>query len=143
MHDALKKLKSKKDRPMTDLEKEAKLSILGSLKDQAGQALANRVRGIKKATVVAKDEEGLKEGLDKAKDLVSKMPEAEDQVAEAGDDVAEEMAESSEEEASEQEGHDAAPGEEHKEEMSEEELDAKLKELMAMKEKLKSKKSEG
>lgn len=50
--------------------KEAKMSALGGLSDEMSKMLGEGLKGAKKVSVVAKDQEGLEEGLDKAKEMV-------------------------------------------------------------------------
>lgn len=107
--------KKKKDECMDPLDKEAKLSAISEMKKMAEDAMSEKLGSLKKVTVAAPDEESLKEGLEKAEDIVeSKLGE---------DD--------SEMEDSEEEGSEVA-------EMSEEELDKKIQELLALKSKLKA-----
>lgn len=109
---------------MVDAERaEAKGKVLGDLMSDMSDADASKVKGIKKVTVASGDASGLEKGLETAKEIVHSMPslgkeeENEEEVAEADMDDAEyaEM-----------------------EEMSPEELEAKIRELQDL---LKSKKS--
>jgi len=107
----LMKLMAKKPK-ISDNEKQAKMSVLDELEGHAKEAMASKLPGLKKVTVAADSEEGLMKGLDKAEELL-------------------EGEESEEEDMEEM----AMP------EMSEEELDQKLAELMKMKEMLQAKKA--
>jgi hypothetical protein len=113
-----------KKKGMSPVEKKAKLAALKGTHDWASDALKEKLGGIKKVSVAADSKEGLKKGLEKAEELVSgKNPIVEDA-----------------EEEADAEGI-ADPSEDDMEECSEEELDEKIQELMALKEKMHSKKS--
>ncbi len=107
------KMKEKEEMPEMDpMAKEAKLGVLKHLSDMAAEAMGSKLGGLKKVTVASDSEEGLKKGLDKAEDIVEGSPELE---------------ESEEESESEPEmGY---------EELSPEEIDAKIQELMELKKK--------
>lgn len=107
--------KKMKSEGMNAIDKEAKLAAVSEMKKMAEDAMSEKLGGLKKVTVAAPDDESLKQGLEKAEDIVeSKLGESED--------------ESEMEEESEDESEMA---------MSEEELDKKIQELLALKEKLK------
>lgn len=61
----------------SDMKGVAKLKVLKHLKDMASQMMGDDLKGgmdgMKKVTVAAPDEAGLKEGLDKAKEVVGQM----------------------------------------------------------------------
>lgn len=66
-----KMMDKKKEKPMlSDMEKNAKMSVMEDLKSQANSALGDKLKGLKQVTVAAPDQEGLAEGLDKAEELV-------------------------------------------------------------------------
>lgn len=112
MKEKLMKHLAKKGKKLEPLEKEAKMSVLSDLKNFAQEKMGEKLKdGIKKVTVASSDDEGLKEGLEKAKELLG----------------SEEKEEDCEEEQEEME----------KEPQNEDEIDAKIKELLALKEKLK------
>lgn len=125
----LKMLEDKfKKSDMSPEEKDAKKSVLGDLVKEMNGMVANSIKGLKKVTVAAKDNEGLKEGLEKAEDMVEKK-----------DDVMSEkscpMCEGN--------GCEECPKEDVKEmesseesEMSPEEIDMMIAELQSKKEKL-------
>jgi hypothetical protein len=123
MIDKLMKMK-KKEGKLSDVEKDAKLSVLQDLKSQAEDSLAGKLKGLKKVTVAAGSPSDLKKGLDKAKEIIGDMPEMEEAEEEAGEDL------DADEEMHEDHGEEEA--------LTEEELDAKLQKLMAMKEKMKA-----
>lgn len=164
MMDKLNKLidKKKKDgKGLSDMEKHAKMGVVGAMKDMANEGLHEKLGGLKKATVMSDSKEGLEAGLDKAQQIVGGMHKPVDE----GDD-ADEMhntdMEDLEEDAGEDLDHDHEIGEplahaakvlepnqhhhgmgmhpaaedddspEHAE-MSEEEIDDKIKALMAHK----------
>jgi hypothetical protein len=113
---------------------EAKRNMLQELKKMAsgmmGDELKGKMDGMKKVTVAAKDDDSLKAGLDMAKDIMGKTDEdadktdttAKSEVMDAGsntDDIEEEL------------GLESAEDAEESEEMSPEEIQAKIKELQA------------
>lgn len=57
------------------IEKDAKLSAIKNMRKMAGDMMADDMHNMKKVTVAAPDEESLKKGLDKAKEVVGEMPE--------------------------------------------------------------------
>jgi hypothetical protein len=107
--------KKKKEECMDPLDKEAKMAAVSEMKKMAEDAMSEKLGSLKKVTVAAPDEEGLKKGLEKAEEIVEASPEGME----------------SEAEESEEEGSEVA-------EMSEEELDKKIQELLALKSKLKA-----
>lgn len=80
--EALKKLmqkKMEKEGGMEPKAKEAKMELLKELRDMASgmmkEDLDGHLSGLKKVTVASDSQEGLKEGLEKAEDIVEKKPE--------------------------------------------------------------------
>lgn len=69
MLDKLMKLK-KKGSEMSDVEKDAKMSVMKDLRDRAASSLGEKLKGMKKVSVASDSEAGLKEGLDKAKEIM-------------------------------------------------------------------------
>lgn len=65
LHDKLKKLMAKK-KDMPDNEKKAKMAVVGNLRDLASDEMKNRLAG--KVSVASNSKEGLKKGLDLAKE---------------------------------------------------------------------------
>ncbi len=103
MMDKFDKLLEKKGKKISPLEQKAKMDVLSDLKGQASDMMGEKLGGIKKVSVAAPDKEGLKEGLEKAEELLEEMPNGEEKP----------------------EG-----------ELSLEEIEAKIQELMMLKEKL-------
>ncbi len=156
---------------LSPLEQKAKMGVVKDLRDLAAKHMSDKLEGLKKVTVASDSEEGLKHGLDKAKEIVS-SPEMEhmrseaergfgahaDQLAgdenkhvhdmpetaDAHEPLRDEQDEEAEESPSEEE-HESPEEEasEHDEhdDMDEDELDKKLQHLMAMKERKRSKKA--
>lgn len=62
--------KKKSGKPMDEGYKKAKMTMLQALKDDMSGMMGNEMKGMKKVTVAAPDEEGLKEGLNKAEELM-------------------------------------------------------------------------
>jgi hypothetical protein len=110
---------SKKD-GMTPAEKKAKLAALGEANKMASGMMKDGLSGLKKVTVASDSKEGLKKGLDKAEDLLGEKDE-EDSI----------MGEKDEAEMSEYEDM-----QDESEPMDEDEINAKIEELMKLKEKL-------
>jgi hypothetical protein len=82
MNDKLKALaaaKKKEGKKLSPVEKEAKGSVLKDLRDMASGAMAKKVKGIKKVEVASNSEEGLEAGLEKAKEILGKSPESEEE----------------------------------------------------------------
>ncbi len=126
MSDMLKKLMEKKmksGKQLSDSEQEAKMSVLNQLKNSMDDVMSEKANGLKKVSVMSDSEEGLKAGLDKAKDIVQnpELGEAREALPIVTPD--------SDELNSEDEDED--------QHLSEEEIDEKLSKLMALKEKLK------
>lgn len=90
-----------------DKKNQAKYEMLKHLKKMATGSMG----GMQKVSVMAKDKEGLREGLDKAEDVLDQMPAEEEEVDMEGH----------EEEGHEEEGHGEEEMEE--EEMNYEEMD--------------------
>jgi hypothetical protein len=73
-----------KDGKMSPEDKEAKVAVLKALKKVAGELMAEIMNekmapeSMKQVTVAAADEEGLKEGLEKAEEVVEQLPEMEE-----------------------------------------------------------------
>ncbi len=134
MSEIMKKLLEQKSKGemMPDHERDAKMSVLHELKKHMDGMMADKASGLKKVSVMADSPEALKEGLDKAKELISHKshfadggevePHSEfhDARRDLPSDVDDPSEESEEEDQSE-------------EEMSPEEIDAKIAELMALK----------
>lgn len=76
-------MKSKQKSPMSGEYKEAKGSVLKELMKAMDGLMLDDVKGLKKVTVAAKDDEGLKAGLEKAEDMVEEsLGESEDMESE-------------------------------------------------------------
>lgn len=128
MFEKLVAKKKAEGKGMSPSHQKAKGDVLGDLMDHLDGAGMEKVKGMKKVSVASTSKEGLTKGLDKAKELVDKVPgeDEEESALEASDEGsdAEESAESPEMEASEGSEGEAA-------EMSSEEKDAKIAELEA------------
>lgn len=104
--------KKKGEGEMHPSMKKAKMGVLKHLSDMASEAMGGKLHGLKKVTVASDSEEGLKHGMEKAKDIVEGgLPEAEE-------------SESPEMEESEKESEDEG--------LSVEELEQKIAELKAL-----------
>jgi hypothetical protein len=87
-------VKKKADKDMDPTYKDAKMGILKQISDLAAGHMGNDIKGLKQVTVAAPDDEGVKAGLDVAKDVVG-SPDLEQaaQVASDDDDDGDEMSE--------------------------------------------------
>lgn len=95
MDDFLKLLKKKSDEqggPKMNRHMEAKAAMAKELSDLLGSDLAEGVKGIKKVTVASDSEQGLEEGLKKAKEVLDSEDDEsmEDSEHEAGESDSEE-----------------------------------------------------
>lgn len=121
-----------KKKGMSEVEKKAKLAALKGTRDWATDSLKGKLGGLKKVTVAADSKEGLEEGLETAQDVLEDAEECE----ECGTEGCPACEESGlgEQEIAKQRGF----GKQQKESepMDEDALDAKIAELMKMKEKL-------
>jgi hypothetical protein len=70
MHSKLNKILAKK-RDLSAPEKRAKMDVIKHLRGEASDAMKDHMGHFQKATVMADSPEGLKKGLDKAKEVVS------------------------------------------------------------------------
>lgn len=137
MKDKLAKMMGEKKK-LSPIEQKAKMGVLEQLKKDMQGMMGEKVAGLKKVTVASNDKHGLEEGLDKAKSMIHggvddvQAPESDDE-KDAEDQDGSDPLEEPEEEQAEHTGHmemalGHAPGEE-----SEEELDAKIQELLKKK----------
>lgn len=128
----MKDMMKRKDKMLSENEKDAKMSVIKAMRDEAAQQMGGKLEGLKKVTVASPDEAGLKAGLDKAKELISKkeQPENSEPCEECqgeGCPMCDMGENESSEDMTEYEG------------MSEQELNAKLEKLMALKKKMEQK----
>lgn len=96
MMDEFMKLLAKKAKeqkgPMHGPRMDAKAAMAKELSDSLGSDIMDGVKEMKKVTVASDSEEGLKEGLEKAEDVLeSKMEKEEDESEEEMEDSEEEM----------------------------------------------------
>ena len=103
----MKMLEKKKAKKLSPMEKKAKMGVLGELKDDMASEMGGSLKDMmaKKVSVMAGSKKDLEKGLDKAKEMVGKMPgdgHLEDMEAEeSGESAMEEAAEDTEKEMSE------------------------------------------
>jgi hypothetical protein len=75
----LKKLLGKKDKKQDSMKKDVKLSALSNLRNAMSDIMKEGLNGkLSKVTVMSDDKEGLKEGLEKAKEMMESNPETEE-----------------------------------------------------------------
>lgn len=63
-----------KKRDMSPVEKHAKMSVLKDLKGAASEAAGDRLKHLKKVSVMSDNDEGLQHGLEKAREIAGDMP---------------------------------------------------------------------
>lgn len=115
-----------KKRDMSETEKKAKKSVLSDMIKEMSGMMAEPLRSMKKVTVAAKDDAGLKKGLEKAEEIL----ESKEEMSDAPCEECGEMHEHSHEmEDSEEES------EEQPSEQSLEEIEAEIKKLEELKRK--------
>lgn len=124
LKELLKKKLKGKDAPIDGTQKKAKLSVLEQLLAEADSAMGDGLKDLKKITVAAPTVEGLKEGLEKAKETVEPSEEAEE--VEETDDNSEEEGEK--EMVPETKSEDCSPEDREKKKA---EFKQKLQNLMA------------
>lgn len=155
MHDKMKKILSKK-RDLHPIEKEAKMDVIKHLRDMASHEMGGKLDGLKKVSVMSDSEKGLEHGLDKAKDILtgSEFDSMKNHAENPYGDYKSAMEEHADDEDNEEKGKVAGyneggevedddsdkdeseeESESPDEDMSEEEIDTKLAELMALKKK--------
>lgn len=140
MNDLLAKLMAKKgqDDEMDSDYKDSKMSVLQALKDEMTKMMAGDLGGLKKVTVAAPDQAGLKDGLAKAQELMGKNTHLDDDSAEAdADDSDDDAKDADHEHVADDEGSEDSgmehPSDDSLDAMSPEELKALLKQLMSAK----------
>jgi len=119
--------KMKDGKKMSDSEKEAKSGVLSEMKDMASKMMGDKVKGLKKVTVASDSEEGVKKGLEKAKDLLGHSMSEESPEMEGSEVAEEESPEHEQEESKEEEMQELA------QEMDASELDQAIQKLMELK----------
>lgn len=62
--------KAKNGKFLSDSEKEAKMDVIKEMKGMMKGMMGDDIRGLKKVTVASDSPEGLKEGLEKAEDVI-------------------------------------------------------------------------
>ena len=129
-HEMFKRMLEKK-KPLSDVERDAKSGVLKDLRDYASGLMKERLDGLKKVTVASDSEEGLKEGLEKAEEILETKEESSEE------EDPEDMHRMPDGSLMPDEEMDYS---EHMKNLSEEEIDQYLKELMALKEQLQAKK---
>lgn len=87
--------KAKDGKFLSEEDKAAKMDVLNEIKGTLSEMMGDdlkRVKGMKKVTVASPTEEGLKEGLEKAGDVVDEKLDSEDEESEEeSEDTEEEM----------------------------------------------------
>lgn len=127
--------KMKESRKMSPIEMKAKKNSLEALRKSMQDMMGEKLSGVKKVSVAADSKEGLEKGLDKAKDLLG-HEEAEGEMDSSPEH---ESLESDADRMIEGDGEESmsASKEIAEGEISDEELDAKIKDLLDQKAKRK------
>lgn len=139
---------------LSPLEQKAKMGVVKDLRDLAAKHMSDRLGELKKVTVASDSDEGLKHGLDKAKEIVGSpelnhMVDQSEHPAGHEDMLSGDQNEHLHDEYEPDQADDGAPEQddapeeassEH-DDMDEDEIDGKLKHLMALKEKKRSQKA--
>jgi hypothetical protein len=97
-----------KMKKMSDMEKNAKMSVLKDARDMAASAMGKKLHGLKdgaEAHVLSSSKEGLSAGLDKAKEMLDSGPmdEMDHMKAHGASEIDDDMAHESEDDMSEPE----------------------------------------
>jgi len=71
--------KAKEGKTISPEKAKEKMSVLDELSSMMGGEMADKLKGMKKVTVAAKDSEGLKAGLEKAEEVIEDSEEMEDE----------------------------------------------------------------
>jgi ribosomal protein L29 len=120
--------KAKSQKPMSGPEKDAKLRAVHEMRKMASDEMATPLKHLKKVTVASNDPEGLKSGLDKAKQMLEGSPEEE-----ASESPKDEMIEDQHGDSdAEMQDEGEVPDHQEAEQMSPEELQAKIMELQKL-----------
>lgn len=150
LKDKLQKILAKK-RNLPEAEKKAKMDVVKGLSDDMADSMHERMGKLKKVAVESDSKEGLKKGLDKAKELVSRKRmseggEVDQSYTEAGHDLMDEPEEEGEKymDANPHQDQGSNPDVEASDEMDEfegldmSEVNDKLQKLMQLKKKMES-----
>lgn len=136
-------------RKLSETEQKASSAVLDDLRKTAQDMMKNKLTGAKKVTVASNTKEGLKKGLSKAEEILGVDDHSEDEDSVPGKLDAHQMLkehlqhgeESEDESAAEDllEGPEGELEEAESEDLSPEAIDARIKELMALKAKKQAK----
>lgn len=69
--------RKKEGKDLSAPDKKAKLEALTGMKSMASDMMSDKLKGLKKVTVASNDPQGLKSGLEKAKEMIEGSPEEE------------------------------------------------------------------
>lgn len=152
MHDKLMQKLKQKGKKLNPLEQKAKMGVIKELSDQAGSMMGDKVKSLKKVSIASDSKQGLEEGLSKAQELIHGAASHDPEKIQAGAELGLSSGENADEhsmEKAEELMHDdldndgeEGESEEHQAKVHEdcktpEDVDAKINELMALKEKMK------
>lgn len=121
---------------LSDMEKKASMNVLNDFRGEAQKLMKDKMNGLKKVTVASDSSLGLKKGLEKAEDL---LKGSDKWSSEQANENFEDREDHPEMDDAEEYGHEMEEEMEDGEEcdMSEDEINKKIMELMAMKKKAK------
>lgn len=133
-------MEKKKGKKLSDNEVKAKSSVLQELSDTAAGMMKEKLGGLKKATIMAPDAEGMKKGAKLVEKIAGAMPNGEESEEKSGMEEAKEqesqLVADAEDGGGMHMGEESEEAEEEGEEKSKEELLAELAELKAKIEKM-------
>ncbi len=127
-------MEKKKEGKLSPVEKEAKSTVLKDLSSEASRMMAERLGGVKKATIMADSPEGMKKGAELVEKIAEVMPNGKESEEKSGMEDAKEHEEEMVAEA--EGGEEAEEAEEEGEEASKEQLLAEIERLKAKIEKM-------
>jgi len=123
-------MKSSAKKPKDDAKRKAKMEVIDELRKMASDMMGEGLHDkLSKVTVAAKNPKSLEKGLEMAQDIIGKGPKKADSEYKPEDMM-------DEEEASEYPEESMADDQAEEEEMTPEEIDQKIEELMKLKEKM-------
>jgi hypothetical protein len=105
MFEKLMAKKKAEGKDMSPVEKTANKNVLGDLMSFLNNHEGEKLKGLKKVTVASDDPEGLKMGLDKAKDIIDKGEDHGDEAGMEDSDEDQDLADIGDDESGTEEDH--------------------------------------
>jgi len=119
---------------LNEIEKKAGSKVLDELRKHAQSMMSGKMKGLKKVTVASNTPEGLKKGLSTAEKILESKKNISSDLLEPEEELEKQTEDDSlEHESEESPEYEAGENEGEEENLSEEELDAKIKHLMSLK----------